>query len=213
MDHDALDQRVRNIESFLDANARGWRDESQWRSGARRSGTDTKTSDLEVDEEKTKRDREALGFTDQTVIRDGRPYTPGAPTIGRSANPGVDDGRDAEIRENFRSGKGPVSNETAEQNERADLLAQLEPYRGQDGVPELTGEENNDELRSLLDRLPKPGNAANEVALEAARASPATEQALQTSQDPVRQARAEAQQDQKRAVDRGGVRPAPAITR
>lgn len=211
-DHDSVDTRLRRVERFLDSEARGWRDEDNWgRRRSREASADDKPSDLQVDEEKTKKDREALGFSDQSVLREGQVVHQNTgftgTGMGQTQNPGVDDGRDAELRRNFRAGKGAVNDETAAQNDRADLLAQLDAFRGKPGVPELTGQESNDDLRQILLQAKKdnrPGNAANEVALEAARGNEATEKALETSQDPSRQARAEAQQDQKAAVDLGG---------
>lgn len=68
MDHDAVETRLQRVERFLDSNADGWRDERKWRRGAPRGEPE---SDLIVDPEKTKAEREALGLTgDPNVIED-----------------------------------------------------------------------------------------------------------------------------------------------
>lgn len=209
MDHDALATRLDRVERFLDSQARGWRDESNWRrGGGRDSARDGEPkAELVVDKDQTERDREALGITDDTVVRGGRLFTPGAPVPGpQGLNPGIDDGKDAEIRRNFRAGKGAVTDDrvnpddVVDQGDRASLLAQLEPYRGREGFPELTGDETNDQLRDMV--ATAQGSPAQAVALEGARANPAAEQAMQTAQDPDRQKRAEAQREQKRAIDK-----------
>lgn len=202
MDHDTFEPRIRKLEetlgkvtALLDSEAPGWRDGS--RGGHRHRVLDDPQArqdrpqahpDMIVDEEQTKRDRRALGF-DKT-----------------------DD-----------DASGPKDAGNSESAERQELLTKLKPFRGTEGAAELTGKESNEELRALLAAHGRetgrgradaptrvlPGESgitpANAVALEAARASPATEQALQTAQDPERQERAEAQRDLKEARDESGV--------
>jgi hypothetical protein len=217
MDHDSVDRRLQKVERFLDSQASGWRDESRWGQQRRRVGDASSATiggddegrapdgtKMDVNEEQTKKDREALGITEEATLRNGHIQRP--MQAQRSQNPGVDDGKDAELRENFRAGRGAVSDEQIQQEERADLLGRLETYRGREDFPEMTGHESNDELRAMLAKVepsPGTGNAANEVALEAARANPATEQALQTSQDPQRAERARQQAQAKRNQDDG----------
>jgi hypothetical protein len=201
MDHDTHEPRISKLERFLDMAAPGWRDEKNWnqmkRGGA---GLDAAPGELVRDDEQTKRDREALGLTDDVVVRGGRRFLGGT-------NPGVDDGKDAELRENARAGKGAVSNETAQKQERQDMLQRLEAYRDRDGYQQISGDETDDQLRAALEANDRRAKAHDEtpagaVALEGARANPAAEQALQTKQNPAREQRAEEQRDQKAAVDR-----------
>jgi hypothetical protein len=257
MDHDANATRLAKIERFLDAQAPGWQDEARWLRPGRDSGLIKEP--LHIDEEQTANDRRALGLPvdGEVIVR--------APTTVQPTK----------------------SSQEQDEARRTAVLAQLQPYRGMDGVPEWDDELSTDQLEGILttararrdanqsggsgaglgerergsvaaqgtemtlarpgiddssaqnlkDGKPKvppvdggplpegladnrPGaletprpNAmppSQEVALGAANASPETQAALETQQDPARATRAEEQREQKLAGEQAGVDVRPA---
>lgn len=182
MDHDTHEPRIRAIESFLDEHARGWRGGPGGIRDARERGAEfmARSEPMVVDHEQTKRDRKALGLH---VPED----EPQPKDVG-----------------------GRLSGTASTLHDR--LLARVSPFIGTDGFPELTGEETDDQLLALAENAERRAAAgggshrtpAQAVALEGANANPAAEQALQTEQDPARQERAEAQQQQKAAGESAG---------
>lgn len=215
MDHDAhnasTNRRLGALERFLDLEAPGWRTgEHRSRRGlsdAPAADAPLAHPDMHVDEDQTKADRIALG-------------------LDKSAH----------------SAKGDDTGKSTIEDERRDqVLRDLEPYRGIDGVAQWDGTERTDQLEGILatarareagggmgasrtmdvsgqvsvsehrPETPRPNTMppAQEVAVGAANASPETQQALETQNDPARAERAAEQREAKIAGEAaGGIDPA-----
>lgn len=142
MDHDAnavsTERRLGALERFLDTEAPGWR------TGEHRSRRyeDSPLAaiahpDMHVDEDQTLRDRRALGL-DRSAERPQPEQQP-----EQQPQP--------EQQADLQSGTGMSAALSQEETAyRTALLAQLEPFKGMDGVAPWDGTERTDQLESIL---------------------------------------------------------------
>lgn len=190
MDHDAVDARLQRVERFLDANAPGWRDESKWRKMRGDDGGDRTDSgwmperregELEIDHDKTKADRIALGLD-----------RPEEPKTGKEAGEEIEkrNGLLASL-EAYRGKPGFMPPD--EDASIADLEA----------APELARDSNKG---GGVTR--KPGNATAGSEPAVALTGEAAEKLAETANDPAKAERAETQRAQKEAGEAaGGIKP------
>lgn len=204
MDVDTLEKRVARLERFWDKHAPGWR---QFADGVS-DRPQREENPLVVDEEQTKRDRIAIGL-------DEDPENPRSRRVTAEEVDGADMGDD-----DFGDG----DDDTARRNA---LMAELAAFKDDERMPKNLDELDTDKLEHLLAEAKEthraengyidpvagagPGdpNAPNTkppaeaVAVGAANASPETQAALETQNDPARAARA-AEQRAARPAPHGG---------
>lgn len=141
MDHDTHERRLARVEKFLDANARGWREEEQWGRMRGNAGGDRDepgwkspaAGQMHVDEDQTLRDRRALGLE------------PSGDQPQQQPDPSQQAGARAPAQAVITA--APAS---LDADRRAALLVELDPFKGMDGVSPWDGTETIEQLEGIL---------------------------------------------------------------